>query len=167
MTPVLLIGHIARSYSWGIPTSTEPARDETSYDFWIGRWVTSWQDSGGRNCKGTNVILKLEGRVRELFEGPAPQGRYVGASVSSWNHGASVWEQEYWDNTGYHAFFRGGWAGDRFVLDLVRGGGSPGSDRRLVWHSVKADRMLWDYELSEDGGRSWASTWQIAYRRTY
>jgi hypothetical protein len=111
---------------------TEPTRDETSYDFWVGKWVTSWKDLGGRNCKGTNVILKLEGSVRELFEG--------------------------------HASFRGGWAGDRFVLDLVRGG-TPGPLRRLVWHSVKVHRMLWDYELSEDGGRTWASTWHIAYRR--
>ncbi|HEV2027471.1 MAG TPA: hypothetical protein VGS16_02935 [Candidatus Dormibacteraeota bacterium] len=145
---------------------TEPTLDDTSFDFWVGKWTTRWKDVGRRSHNGTNVVLKLDGSIRELFEGPARPRRYVGASVSEWNLGSLVWEQEYWDNTGYHGFFRGGWIGDRLILIQVRSGGSHEALRRLVWHSVEVDRKLWDYELSEDGGRTWASTWHIAYRRT-
>lgn len=144
---------------------TELTVGDTSFDFWVGNWVTSWKDGGGHNHRGTNVVLNLGGRVRELFEGPGQRGRYVGASLSAWNPSALVWEQEYWDNTGYHAFFRGGWTGDRFILDQVRGGGSSEAFRRLVWHSIVAKGLLWDYELSEDRGQTWTTTWHIAYRR--
>jgi hypothetical protein len=143
----------------------EQILDEGSFDFWIGNWATRWKDGGGRNHKGTNVVLKLEQRIRELFEGPSKPRRYVGASVSEWNFGSSLWQQEYWDNSGYHAFFNGGWRGDRFILDQVYGEPAPKVRRRLVWNSVKVDTLLWDYELSEDGGRTWASTWHIAYQR--
>lgn len=138
---------------------------DSSFDFWLGTWVTRWKDSSGRNHKGSNVVLKLGGSVREMFEGPSSPRRYVGTSLSVWNPDHSVWEQEYWDNTGYHAFFRGGWTGDRFILDQARSDGSEAPLRRLVWHSVGGDHLLWDYESSPDG-RAWTSTWHIAYRRT-
>ena len=95
----------------------EAVRDERSLDFWIGNWTTRWKDGGGRSHRGSNVILKLDRGIRELFEGPSKPRRYVGVSVSEWNPRSSVWEQEYWDNSGYHAFFKGGWRGDRFILD--------------------------------------------------
>jgi hypothetical protein len=144
----------------------ERTLDDTSFDFWVGTWITSWEDANGRSHKGSNVVLKLDGRVRELFEGPSRPRRYVGTSVSEWDVGASVWEQEYWDNTGYHAFFRGGWRGDRFILDQVQKKGSSEALRRLVWHLIEADSMLWDYEMSKDGGQTWVSTWHIAYLRS-
>lgn len=78
----------------------------------------------------------------------------------------AAWEQEYWDNTGYHAYFRGaGRADGSFVLDQVRGGGLDAGPRRLRWHAITPDAFLWDYELSTDGGRTWQSTWRIEYSR--
>ena len=88
----------------------QPRVGDGSFDFWLGKWATSWKDVAGHSHKGSNVVLKLDGSVRELFEGPSSPRRYVGVSLSEWNPDASVWEQEYWDNTGYHAFFRGGWS---------------------------------------------------------
>ncbi len=138
-------------------------------DFWLGRWATRWTGPDGKPKSGSNVILDLEGRIRELFEGPSAGGRYVGVSVSTRSPSEDSWEQEYWDNTGYHAFFAGGWDREsnreRFILDLVRGGGSNPGARRLVWHSIEPNGLLWDYELSEDGGKSWSSTWRIKYIR--
>jgi hypothetical protein len=148
-----------------IATMAEQTLDEGSFDFWIGNWTTRWRDAVGRSHKGTNVVLKLDQRIRELFEGPSKPRRYVGASVSEWNFGSSVWQQEYWDNSGYHAFFQGGWRGDRFVLDQVHGEQTPNIGRRLVWSTITVDTLFWDYEMSTDGGRTWASTWHIEYQR--
>ena len=114
---------------------------------------------------GSNVVLNHDQRIRELFEGPATPRRYVGASVSEWRPSSSVWHQEYWDNSGYHAFFQGGWRGDRFILDQLQGEVPSALRRRLVWHAIQKDALLWDYEASEDGGRTWASTWHMAYSR--
>jgi len=111
------------------------------------------------------VVLKLDQRIHELFEGPATPRRYVGASVSEWSRRSMAWHQEYWDNSGYHAFFQGGWRGDRFILDQIGGEKRPSHRRRLVWHAIENDALLWDYEASEDGGLSWATTWHMAYSR--
>ncbi len=143
----------------------EPTLDAGSFDFWIGKWATRWKDAGGRTHTGTNVVLKLDHGIRELFEGPSKPRRYVGASISQWHCGSSMWQQEYWDNSGYHAFFCGGWRGDVFTLDQVYSEPAPRILRRLVWSAVRVDALLWDYELSEDRGQTWASTWHIAYRR--
>jgi hypothetical protein len=143
----------------------EPTLDEGSFDFWLGNWTTRWKDAGGRSHTGTNVVLKLDQRIRELFEGPSKPRRYVGASISDWDSGSSTWRQEYWDNSGYHARFNGGWRGDRFILDQVHDETATKVRYRLVWSNVKVDTLLWDYESSGDGGLTWASTWHIAYRR--
>jgi hypothetical protein len=143
----------------------EQTLDAGSFDFWIGNWTTRWKDAGGRSHRGTNVVLKLDQSIRELFEGPSKPRRYVGVSISEWNSGSSTWRQEYWDNSGYRARFNGGWRGDRFILDQVYGDPAPATHHRLVWHSVKTDKLLWDYEVSNDGGLAWASTWHIAYER--
>jgi hypothetical protein len=151
------------SHSRAVTSERRPG--EESFDFWIGDWTTRWKDAAGRSHKGSNVVSKLDRRIRELFEGPSKPRRYVGASVSEWNSGSLAWEQEYWDNSGYHAVFKGGWSGDRFILDQVLGDQAPGARRRLVWSNVEANKLLWDYELSQDGGQTWASTWRIAYQR--
>ena len=41
------------------------ALDESSFDFWVGNWKTRWKDAGGRIRRGTNVVLKLDQRIRE------------------------------------------------------------------------------------------------------
>ena len=145
--------------------ATKQARDESSFDFWIGNWATRWKDAAGRSHKGSNVVLKIDQRIRELFEGPSRPRHYVGASVSEWNPASLAWNQEYWDNSGYHAFFQGGWRGDRFILDQLEGHVLPTLRRRLVWHAIRNDTLLWDYEATEDGGRTWASTWHVTYSR--
>ena len=145
--------------------ATEPTQDEGSFDFWLGSWTTRWTDATGRSHVGSNVVLKFDRRIRELFEGPSRPHRYVGASVSEWKSSSSAWHQEYWDNSGYHAFFEGGRRGDRFILDQLEGDVPSTLRRRLVWHAIKADELLWDYEASEDGGATWASTWHMAYSR--
>ena len=158
-TSTLLVNHGGRC------PLDEETRGEHSLDFWIGNWTTRWKDAGGRNHRGTNVVLKLDQRIRELFEGPSKPRRYVGASISEWDAGSSSWRQEYWDNTGYHALFNGGWRGDQFILDQANGDSASGIRHRLVWHRIKTDTLLWDYEASADGGRTWASTWHIVYQR--
>jgi hypothetical protein len=139
--------------------------DQGSFDFWIGNWTTRWTDAGGRRHSGTNVVIKLDQRIRELFEGPSKPRRYVGASISEWDLGSLTWRQDYWDNAGYHALFNGGWRGDRFILDQLYSAPAPEARHRLVWHDIKTHTLLWDYEASDDGGRTWASTWHIAYER--
>ena len=134
-----------------------------SFDFWLGTWDVGWDGADGKRQKGTNTISIVDGTVRELFTDADPGGAYIGASVSHWDAAAGLWEQDYWDNRGYSAVFRGNRAGDRMVLERVPREGS-GALTRLVWSEITADTIRWTYDRQEGDG-SWVTTWLIDYSR--
>jgi len=36
---------------------------------------------------------------------------------------------------------------------------------RMVFHDIARDSLVWDWELSRDGQRTWELLWSITYRR--
>lgn len=135
--------------------------ESRSLDFWVGEWELS--HSGG---KSTNRIAKaLDGCViLEQFTG-APGARLDGMSVSTYDRAAKRWKQTWVDNTGAYLDFVGGEdGGDRtFERDAERGGKK--FRQRMVFRDVKAASLKWLWQRSEDGGRTWTTTWEIDYRR--
>ena len=134
-------------------------------EFWLGRSEVAFAGSGGEQVAGTNTVSEHEGRIYELFVVPDDDTYYVGASVTSFDAARGVWAQEYWDNSGYRAWYEGAWQGDQFILDLTGRGGHAAGTKRLVWRDIAPDSLAWDNEQTDDGGRTWASTWTIQYRR--
>jgi hypothetical protein len=131
-----------------------------SFDFWIGTWDVSWESDGTRQT-GTNSVSRVDESIRELFHAPADG--YIGASVSRWDKDASSWVQDYWDNNGYSAVFRGSLSDDRMVLERTSTP-SVGALTRLVWSDILEDSITWNYERRNDDG-TWESTWRILYTR--
>jgi hypothetical protein len=37
--------------------------------------------------------------------------------------------------------------------------------QRMVWYDIEADRFLWNWERSDDGGQTWRVLWKIDYTR--
>jgi hypothetical protein len=35
----------------------------------------------------------------------------------------------------------------------------------MVWRDISAEAFEWDWQRSEDDGETWATQWQIHYRR--
>ena len=133
------------------------------FDFWLGSWDVSWDGDGGLRQSGANTITRVNGTIRELFTDADPAGAYIGASVSTWDARADHWLQDYWDNRGYSALFRGSRVADRMILERVPGP-EPGPLTRLVWSEILPDSILWKYERQVADG-TWESTWQIQYTR--
>lgn len=134
-------------------------------NFWLGRWEVTFEGPSGERTTGSNTVSEHQGRIFELFVAPDEGGHYVGASVTRHHRARGLWVQEYWDNRGYRAWYEGDWNGDRFVLQITGRGGHSAASKRLVWRDIEADTLVWDNEQSTDGGRTWASTWTIEYRR--
>lgn len=134
-----------------------------SFDFWLGAWDVSWDGDGGKRQTGANTITRVNGTIRELFTDADPAGAYIGASVSQWDAEADCWLQDYWDNRGYSALFRGSRTADRMILERVPGQ-EPEPLTRLVWSEIMPESILWNYERQVADGR-WESTWQIRYTR--
>ena len=140
-----------------------PGMSSDSFDFWLGTWDVSWETEPGVRQAGTNSVTRIDDTIRELFTDGNPDGAYIGASVSRWDPEANCWVQDYWDNRGYTAVFRGTREGDRMILDRVSGSDT-GPVTRLVWAETTPASIRWDYERQlPDGG--WESTWRIDYVR--
>jgi hypothetical protein len=133
-------------------------------DFWLGHWEVTFT-SDGKETAGTNTISKHAGRIFELFTAPDGEDVYVGASITRHDRQRGIWVQEYWDNQGYRAWYEGGWQGDRFILDIAGRGGHEAGTKRLVWRDITDDALMWDNEQTKDGGKTWSSTWTIAYKK--
>jgi hypothetical protein len=35
----------------------------------------------------------------------------------------------------------------------------------MVWYNITADEFDWNWERSDDGGKTWEVKWQIKYKR--
>jgi hypothetical protein len=149
--------------------ASAPAQAPDLFDFWLGDWKLSWQNADGTTGTGRNRITKiLDGTViEENFEADSasnPPPLLKGRSLSVQQNG--VWRQAWADNQGGFFALRGQVDGDRriFMTDAVQRGGKT-VVQRMVFHTIKADSLVWDWESSGDGGASWQRQWRIDYVR--
>jgi hypothetical protein len=137
---------------------------EHSFDFWIGEWEVRWTDADGVAQTGTNSVSRVGDTVRELFCAPEAGGPYIGASVSRWDDDADVWVQDYWDNRGYTAVFRGSSSSGQMVLEHTSDVVETAALTRLVWSDILDSSITWEYQRRTDAG-AWETTWRILYSR--
>src|SRR5213080_488582 len=94
--------------------NTKPcsAPQAAQFDFWIGDWNLTWQDT----LHGTNHIEKLFGNctVHENFNGA---GNYLGQSWSVYKPSTNQWQQTWVDNQGGYIALTGSWDGKQMVLN--------------------------------------------------
>ncbi len=128
------------------------------FDFWLGNWSYS-----GPNGSGVNRITKiLDGCViLETFEGAPLKGR----SFSTFDRATQKWKQTWVDNTASYLDFTGGFADGR--MTFVREAEINGKKflQRMVWFDIHPDNFQWNWERSDDGGKTWRVLWHIDYKR--
>ena len=132
---------------------------ENQFDFWLGEWNVIWGEDG----KGTNHIERILGGkiIQENFIAPDLHGM----SVSSYDPERSLWCQTWVDNNGTYLDFTGKFEDNRMILSrdaLVKG---QACKQRMVWYDIQENRLEWNWERSDDNGKSWRVLWQIHYTR--
>jgi len=147
--------------------------DQTKlYDFWVGKWELSWEDTEvpGGMAKGRNQIQKiLDGRViEEKFE--ALNGSYKGFKGKSYSVYDSVsgqWKQTWIDNQGSYLDFKGKTQANKRIF-FREGHNREGKEirQRMVFHNIKNDSFIWDWEVAEGMDGNWQLKWRIYYNRT-
>lgn len=142
-----------------IPCS-DPAA--TQFDFWVGDWVLTWQDS----IKGSNTITKeMDGcMIHEKFY--APKGNFKGESWSVYNPATKKWQQTWVDNQGGYMVFEGGMKDGKMELTLDKKDekGKPVT-MSMVFYKITADEFDWEWRKTSDKGKTWISLWKIHYKR--
>ncbi|GAB4426280.1 MAG: hypothetical protein Kow002_15620 [Anaerolineales bacterium] len=134
-------------------------KPENQFDFWLGEWACTWGEDG----RATNRIARvLDGKViQENFEG----GGLLGISHSVWDAERGLWCQTWVDNNGSYLDFTGSFRDGQMILSrdaVVQG---QACKQRMVWYNITENEFDWNWERSDDGGKTWEVKWQIKYRR--
>ena len=152
----------AQSSAFNIPEETK------QFDFWIGEWNAKWTNQNGSEGIGSNRIEYILGGgiVSENFDG-SPGMNLIGKSWSIYNPGKKHWQQTWADNNGGYIVFTGEFKEGKMVLITAFTTNANGqkSANRMVFHSIKKDSFVWDWENTTDGGATWNVTWKINYTR--
>jgi hypothetical protein len=141
---------------------TPPVPPETSqFDFWVGDWNASW----GKDMHGTNHIAKRWDRVVvEEFNGK-PGEDFEGHSVSVYDTNAKCWKQTWVDSQGGYMDFTGGFADGKMTLSRSLTKDGKAIQQRMVYYHITPGAFEWNWERSDDGGKTWNVNWNIHYTR--
>ncbi len=132
------------------------------FDFWLGQWELSWNDTG----RGVNSITKEFGGhvIQENFYDSSSQ--FFGKSWSVYDSTTRLWKQTWVDNQGGYIVLSGKFENGKMTLatqPVTRKGKVTVS--RMVFYNISSGSFDWNWEHSTDGGRNWALSWKIHYRR--
>lgn len=155
---------------FGIKAQEGPSDPLGYLDFWIGEWEVSWSEGDGKKGWGVNHIQKvLDGKVVqenfEILEGKSKG--YKGTSISTYHTTAKKWFQCYADNNGAFYHFVGDLDGDKKIFKTEVSKNQEGKDfvQRMVFYKITTASMTWDWEYSNDNGKTWHLNWRIMYKR--
>lgn len=141
------------------PCSTPEARQ---FDFWVGEWNLTW----GQDGKGTNSVKSIfDGCViQENFDG-RPSIDLLGMSISLYDARKEMWKQTWMDNGGGYFDLFGKFEDGKMTLVCEKNFEGKPILLRMVFHDIKENEFVWDWERSDDNGETWEMRWQIFYQR--
>jgi hypothetical protein len=137
--------------------------DGTELDFWLGDWEATWGAVG----RGTNRLTRILGDkvVDEHFEGRFQNGTLEGRSWSVFDPDRGLWRQTWVDDSGGYLDFVGDRVDGWFAFVRAAPELGDAGRQRMVFRDVAADAFRWTWESSVDGGTTWTTNWEIAYRK--
>lgn len=139
----------------------------SGFDFWIGTWNLEWLDAQGQKRTGRNVVRKILGGcvIEENFDGGGTPP-YLGKSHTMFDPVSGKWKQTWVDSGGAYLDFTGEFADGKMTLrrEFFLPDGKP-VKQRMVFSNITADSLDWNWERSDDGGRTWKTNWRLSYRR--
>lgn len=139
----------------------------SAFDFWVGEWDAKWTAANGNEIIGHNTITKeLDGKVvREQFSDPSTG--FLGTSISVFSPADSLWHQAWADNSGGYIDLVGVIDGEKRIFQTQPVVSVDKTIiRRMVFYNIQPDSFDWDWEISQDGGKTWTLSWAIKYTRS-
>ena len=142
------------------PCSTEEAGQ---FDFWTGNWNLTYNDT----VHATNRITKeMDGCViYEHFDDPTQSFR--GMSWSMYNSKQKKWQQTWVDNQGGYIVLTGGFENNKMTLSTEPKKLADGKSvqNRMIFYNISSNNFDWNWESTQDEGKTWSLKWKIHYDR--
>jgi hypothetical protein len=145
------------------------AKEYRRFDFWLGDWEAFGKNGQKAGDSKISVILDSCIILEEWTSAGVAQGiRYAGKSFNTYNRQTRQWQQTWVDNTGGSTEFLEGEAGDNSVIFRTRPfpiSKDTMAIRRLSFYKLSNDKVRQHGEISKDNGKSWATEYDLEYRR--
>jgi hypothetical protein len=163
ITGILFSAHVSAQS----PCSTDPIYRQL--DFWVG----NWEAFGPKGRKGgdskISIILDSCIILEEWTATGSVNGlRYAGKSFNSYNAATKQWQQTWVDNTGGSTAYLNGKFENKtmvFQTDPFSFSKDTMAIRRLSFFDLGPDKVRQLGEISKDNGASWATEYDLEYRR--
>jgi hypothetical protein len=146
------------------PCSTEQAKQ---FDFWVGTWDLEWTNAKGEKENGTNIINKILGGcvIEENFS-TGGENPYLGKSHSLFDEKSRIWKQTWVDSSGEYLDFVGEFKEGKMMLwREFTGNEGKKVKQRMIFSNIQKDSIQWNWESSQDDGKTWKTNWKIFYKR--
>ena len=139
------------------------------FDFWIGEWEAFGVN--GKKGGDSKISLILDSCIilEEWTSAGVQQGlRYAGKSFNTWNRAVRQWQQTWVDNTGNTtAYTKGKFENNKIIFstDPFPFSKDTIAIRRLTFFDLGIDKVRQLGEISKDKGATWATEYDLEYRR--
>jgi hypothetical protein len=164
---VIVILFIAHSlFAQRLPCSSPEFRQ---FDFWIGEWEAF--GINGKKAGDSKISLILDSCIilEEWTSAGVQQGlRYAGKSFNTWNSSLKEWQQTWVDNTGNTTAFTHGKFADKKIIfntDPFPFSKDTTAIRRLTFFDLGKDKVRQLGEITKNNGTTWATEYDLEYRR--
>jgi len=136
------------------------------FDFWIGEWKVEWQNTDSTKAQGTNVVNLILGScvIEENFSAK-PGVDFMGKSFSVYNPAEKLWQQTWVDDQGGYMVFTGGMENNKMILSRKISRNDIELIQRMVFYNISKDEFDWNWESSEDNGKTWQLNWKLHYTK--
>ena len=136
-------------------------------DFWVGDWTCSGESY---DAAGKTTQTQAKNTIKRSFDGHVIQENFtspglVGMSVSVYDPNNKLWRQTWVDNQGSYIALTGKVEDGNMTLTTLSRPKAPNAFSRMVFKNVKPDSFDWNWEGSQDGGKTWKLNWHLHYTR--
>ena len=147
------------------PATACASAEARQFDVWVGRWEVYAKGRPDKKVADSLIEAVYGGcGVRENWR-PVGGGQ-TGGSLSTYLPARKAWRQFWIDAGGSAVDFTGGWTGGAMVLSGVwPQPGHPNQITRMTYTPLPDAAVEQRLETSDDGGRTWAPSDDLIYRR--
>jgi hypothetical protein len=162
MKRLLSVLLMALSSSGAMLAQSECSPEQRQFDFWIGEWEVF--DFKSNTPVGQNTIRRVHGcTLEENWRGTPGD---TGTSFNAYRADQKRWHQVWVNDAGAFLHLEGEFKDGKMVLvgEAVRPRRGVAVQNRVTW-SVVANGVRQYWEISTDGGKTWAVDFDGLYRR--
>ncbi len=139
------------------------------FDFWLGEWEAFAVNGKKAGESRISLLLDSCSILEEWTSESVVKGlRFAGKSFNMYNAAKKRWQQYWIDNTGTSTeYFNGRYEPGKMIMETenTRINDSTWLIQKMTFYNLGPDKVRQHGENSNDGGKSWKTSFDLEYRR--